>query len=132
MIDSEIIDGELTGVIEPDSRAHVVLKAATGMLMIKKLTAVRVGQLVVSDVEFRAYLRNSEVKANEAELQVLVNYGLLEKTFYYEKWEERETRQKLGIKEAEYSEYTRVWRLGEFTSEVLQMLKDGDEAHVYC
>lgn len=132
MIDSEIINGELTGVIEPGSRAHVVLKAATSMLMLKKLTSVHQTDLIVSESEFRAFLRDNDQKVSAKELEVLKNYGLLEQTLYYEGYESRRRREEAGIEKAPYDDYTLVWKLGEFTSEVLQMLKDGDDAYVYC
>lgn len=131
MIDSEIINGELTGVIEPGSRAHVVLKAATSMLMMKKLTTPHKEDLIVSDAELRTFLRNNEHKVNAKELEVLQKYGLLECSFFVESFRKLEERLAQGITEPPYSQYTKVWRLGVFTTEVLAMLRDGDEAYVY-
>ena len=131
MIDSEIIDGQLTGVIEPGSRAHQVLKAATNLLMIRKLTKAAGTPLVVGEREFKAFLRDSEIQVTRSELEILIRYEMLHYDWYQESWEERDARKKQGL-EPEFSHGCIVWSLGKHTVEVLQMLRDGDEAYVYC
>lgn len=132
MIDSEIINGQLTGVIEPNSRAHQVLRVVAGLLIMKKLTrSDHRLPLRVSDQELREQIRNSGLSVHANELRVLINYGLIirdDRT--WEPYEETRIRMELGL-EREYPVGTVLWSLGEYTTEVLNFLKDGDEAHVY-
>ena len=125
MIDSEIIDGELVGVIEPRSRAHQVLKVVTNQLLLKKLSAPQGTPLVLSSRDIRNSLHGSKLNVSDIELRTLSFYGLIRRGLYMEQW--RLTEQ--GI-EPEYDAYTITWALGETTTGILRRLEGGEEVFV--
>lgn len=131
MIDSEIIDGELMGVIEPKSRAHQVLLTVAGIIMMRKLTNKIQRRILISDQDFKRLLRDAQIKVSESELEILTRYGLICRDFYFESIDDIQFRITHDIDDPEFPNTTVVWSLGKYTSEVLNILKDGDDAFVY-
>lgn len=129
MIDSDIIDGRLMGIIEPGSRAELVLKTTANIILLRKLS-VQPGEPVgIPDSEFKSYLRDNEVRVTGGELEVLKRYYLLETKYYQENYNDYMARYYAGDKSRQRAYH--IWNLGEVALKTLQILKEGDEAYLF-